>query len=100
MTKSMSSKKVTFAENVKKHDGVVLSDRAVRFYKIICGYLNGISKEKNKIKKVIDHKIDTDVRETYDILIIVGFNQEVLKYCRYRSINNDSTCRHQYKNWI
>ena len=79
------SKKVIFAEDAKKYDGVILSDRSLCFYKIVCGYFNALSsKEKYKIKKVIEHKIETDVRNTYDILVLVGFKEEVLKYCRYR----------------
>lgn len=68
------SKKVMFAEDAKKHDGVRLHNKAVAYYQIMCGAFN--------MKNFLDYKVSRKVRTYKDVLYITNFDQEVLIYCK------------------
>jgi hypothetical protein len=68
------TKKVTFAEDAKKHDGVRLHNKAVAYYQIMCGAFN--------MKNFLDYKVSRKVRTYKDVLYITNFDQEVLVYCK------------------
>jgi len=68
------SKKVTFAEDSKKHDGVCLHHNAIVYYQIMCGAFS--------MKHFLDYKVSRKVKTYKDILHIANFNQESLKYCK------------------
>ena len=68
------SKKVTFAEHSKKHDGVCLHHNAVVYYQIMCSAFS--------VKRFLDYKVGRKVKSYKDILHIANFNQESLKYCK------------------
>jgi len=68
------SKKVTFAEDSKKHDGVCLHHKVVVYYQIICSAFS--------MKRFLDYKVGRKVKTYKDILHIANFDQESLKYCK------------------
>jgi len=63
-------KKVTFASNVKTHDGVNFSLRSVVFYQIVCGYFSN---------KFMDYR-QLPIHNTEDVLIAASYNTEILTY--------------------
>jgi hypothetical protein len=64
------NKKVTFAPNVKKHDGTKISFKCVIFYQIVCGFF--------KIK-FMDFK-ERIIENSEDRLETVSFDSELLRY--------------------
>ena len=74
-TSSMSvNKKVTFAKETKKHDGVAFHRNSTVLYSIICGATN---------QKFLNCKI-RKVNNKEDILLISNYDDEALKYSRER----------------
>lgn len=67
-------KKVTFAENVKKHDGVYFHKNARVFYSIICGSTN---------QKFMKGKVRS-VKTAKDVLLISNYDVDALKYSKER----------------
>ena len=68
------SKKVTFAEDSKKHDGVCLHRKAIIYYQIMCSAFS--------MKRFLDYKVGRKIKTYKDILHIANFDQEALKYCK------------------
>ena len=68
-----SIKKVTFSEDSKSHDGTIISEVDIRFYKLICGFFNT---EFQRKKYTVTTK--------FDILRLVDYNSDIIIYCKNR----------------